>query len=101
MNKEETLELFFHLIESVPNENLIKLLECFIKDTNDHINEKNPLLISCEENCIEVTKRLIKRNFDINSKDSNGYSCLMKALLYGHEDIAKVLIESGADLVQM
>jgi hypothetical protein len=45
----------------------------------------------------DAIKTLIELGADVNERDSNGYTGLCWAVTYGRYDVAKALLESGAD----
>ncbi|HXG11201.1 MAG TPA: ankyrin repeat domain-containing protein, partial [Gemmataceae bacterium] len=61
---------------------------------------ENHVSIVCEaakESSPEVIRWLIARGADVNEQDSNDWTGLCWAVSYGRYDIAKVLLECGAD----
>ncbi len=46
----------------------------------------------------ERVRELLSTGADVNSKDNNGWTALRSAAYNGHTEIAKILIEAGADL---
>ena len=55
---------------------------------------------------IEIVRDILERGLpgkkmDVNAKDSTGRSALMWAACYGYPEIAKLLIEKGADLAMV
>lgn len=46
----------------------------------------------------DKTRRLIASKADLNAKDNEGHTALMRAAMYGHADAVKLLIAAGADL---
>ena len=59
-----------------------------------------PLLYSVRENCIECIDVLVKHKVDLDLPDPEGVAPLTLAALNSHWDIAKKLIEAGADVQQ-
>ncbi|MBN1981654.1 MAG: ankyrin repeat domain-containing protein [Chitinivibrionales bacterium] len=67
--------------------------------SNDRINDA--LITSIYENNIKKVKRLINRadvNVYVNAVDENGNSPLLHSLAEGNNEIAKMLIQHGADI---
>ncbi|MEY4641583.1 MAG: Phosphocholine transferase AnkX [Pseudomonadota bacterium] len=58
------------------------------------------LLYAARENCLECVKRLLAANADINKPDPDNVSPLIMALMNSRFDVAKYLIEQGADVNQ-
>jgi len=73
--------------------------EDIIKELNNLTQkEKDKKLIYASENCNkEAVKFLIKAGANINAKDNNGITALMRASRYGEVEVVKLLIEAGAD----
>jgi ankyrin repeat protein len=59
-----------------------------------------PLLYAARENCMACAEVLLKNNVDINLPDPDGVSPLHVAIMNANWDIAKRLIEAGADVNQ-
>src|SRR5690606_41222909 len=57
-----------------------------------------PLLYAARENCRECADILVRHGADLNLADPGGVSPLVIALINGNFDIAKRLIEAGADV---
>ncbi len=47
----------------------------------------------------EVVEALLKEGAQVNTKDNQGYTALMRTVLTQRSDIARVLIEYGADMI--
>jgi ankyrin repeat protein len=47
---------------------------------------------------LNAVKRLLQQGANVNDTDAFGESALCRALTYGYMDIARILIENGADL---
>ncbi len=65
---------------------------------------KNDQLFEAIRNCnVDEVLKLLKKGFlykpaEINAKDEQGYTPLIRAIQYGFYDLAKTLIHSGADV---
>jgi len=59
-----------------------------------------PLLYAARENCLACVDVLLKHNVDINLPDPDSVSPLMVAIMNANWDVAKRLIEAGADVNQ-
>jgi ankyrin repeat protein len=59
-----------------------------------------PLLYAARENCRECVDILLKHKADVNLPDPSGVSALVIAMSNGNWDIARKLIEAGADVNQ-
>ncbi len=57
-----------------------------------------PLLSAAAVNCVEVVQLLLERHADVNAKDGDGWTALMKAAQAGHADMVRQLMEHGADM---
>eukprot|EP00559_Dactyliosolen_fragilissimus_P007848 CAMPEP_0184863496 /NCGR_PEP_ID=MMETSP0580-20130426/11298_1 /TAXON_ID=1118495 /ORGANISM="Dactyliosolen fragilissimus" /LENGTH=920 /DNA_ID=CAMNT_0027361861 /DNA_START=180 /DNA_END=2942 /DNA_ORIENTATION=+ len=55
-----------------------------------------PLIASCSEGHLEVSKSLVQAKVDIDAKDKDETNSLMAASARGHSDIVKVLLDAGA-----
>ena len=58
----------------------------------------NMLISSSSSSNAENVLKAIKNGANINAKTSNGWSALRYASMLGHADIAKILIENGANV---
>ena len=61
------------------------------QDLNDALEE------ACCKGDIAKVKHLVAQGVDINRKDEWGFSPLMGALIYNHENCLIFLLEEGAD----
>lgn len=63
-------------------------------------DKQTPLMLAIipEKNNIDIVNALINANVDINAKDTNGATALMRAATYGQVDIVNVLIKAHADV---
>jgi ankyrin repeat protein len=59
-----------------------------------------PLLYAARENCIACVDVLLKNNADIDLPDPDGVSPLLLAIMNANWDLAKQLIDAGADVNQ-
>ena len=59
---------------------------------------KTPLMYTVEKNDIEMVRLLLEYNAEVNLQNEYGWTAFMIAIFYDHIDIAKILIESGADI---
>jgi ankyrin repeat protein len=50
------------------------------------------------ESSVQILKKLLERGAVLNCMDHHGQTCLMQAVLSGHQDVVKLLVDSGADL---
>jgi ankyrin repeat protein len=50
------------------------------------------------ESSVEILKKLLERGAMLNCVDRHGQTCLMHAVLSGHQDVVKLMVDSGADL---
>jgi ankyrin repeat protein len=67
---------------------------------NTHIGGLTPLLYAVRENCVACIDVLLQHRVDIALPDPDGMAPLALALMNGNWDIAKRLIEAGADVNQ-
>nr|NGX63662.1 Phosphocholine transferase AnkX [Candidatus Anoxychlamydiales bacterium] len=72
---------------------LTNLLASSIKRSNT-----NPLIFAAENCYLEIVKYLKENGVDLNAKNDEGQTALIRAVLKGHLVIVKYLIENGADL---
>ena len=57
-----------------------------------------PLHIAARKNNISIVKLLIKNNAQINNQDAEGYTSIMRAIMFKNFDIVDVLTQHNADL---
>jgi ankyrin repeat protein len=67
---------------------------------NTHTGGLTPLLYAVRENCKGCVEALLQRRADIALPDPDGIAPLTVALMNGNWDIAKRLVEAGADVNQ-
>ncbi|VFQ61139.1 unnamed protein product [Cuscuta campestris] len=76
----------------------------FLKKSGGNINARNlfgltPLHIATWRNHIPIIKRLLAAGADPNVRDGeSGWSCLHRALHFGHLAVASILLQSGASI---
>ena len=58
----------------------------------------NPLHVAAELNNLEMTKKLLDLNFDINSVDSDGETPLHYACIFEFNELANYLLDHGAKI---
>uniref|UniRef100_A0A8H7N886 Uncharacterized protein n=1 Tax=Bionectria ochroleuca TaxID=29856 RepID=A0A8H7N886_BIOOC len=61
-------------------------------------NDISKLFSAAAEGKNEVMKHLLGRNVPHKSRDRLGYTALHEAVCFGHYEVAKTLIENGADI---
>ncbi len=61
-------------------------------------NKQTFLHLAAKSGMIEVVRHLLQKQYDINARDSRGYTPLHYAILNNHLDISELLIENGADV---
>src|SRR4029077_18585538 len=57
-----------------------------------------PLLYAARENCLACVDVLVRKGADINLPDPDGVSPLLLAIMNSNWDLAKQLIDAGADI---
>ncbi len=110
-NKESVISVIDEKIEEaiLPNINKISTREYYEDNKNKlmklkegvntyELDEEVLLMYAAFIGDIDTIKELVKRNVDINKKNEKGYTALMIALDRGNNDLAKYLIESGANI---
>jgi ankyrin repeat protein len=50
------------------------------------------------ENGIRLSKEILKHNCDLNYQNKNGYTPLALCVLYDNQQVAKMLVDNGADM---
>ena len=53
---------------------------------------------ACYDGNMETVKKALDKGADVNTKDNDGDTCLMRAGNYGHIEIVSLLLEKGADV---
>ena len=61
-------------------------------------NKNKRLLKQAEKGNTRAVLRLLNRGADANSTDEDGFSPLIEALRWQHQDTAEALISAGADV---
>lgn len=54
------------------------------------------IIHACFENNIQITEYLIKKGFDVNEKDNNGFTPLHACAEYNFAELAELLLKNGA-----
>lgn len=57
-----------------------------------------PLLSAAGGDCVDVVRMLLDGGANINAKDGDGWTALMKAAQAGHPDMVRLLMQRGADM---
>jgi Raf kinase inhibitor-like YbhB/YbcL family protein len=57
-----------------------------------------PLLAAAKGNCVEVVQLLLDRGANVNAKDHEGWTALIKASEGGFTDMVRLLLQRGADM---
>jgi ankyrin repeat protein len=84
--KEEMGDLEFLLKHGAPTD-------------GDDPDDMTPLMIACENGFIEKVRLLLNQSLNgINQVNKDGLSALYLAFLNNHQEVARLLIEKGADL---
>lgn len=89
---------------NVRNQNAI--IDCLYQLIDDEdfdldrplFNSQSLLMIATAQNRIDIVKKLIKKEVNLNHQDDNGYTALMIAAENNYYDILLRLIKSNADL---
>ena len=76
--------------------NIVELLKD--SETKNEVVQSDIFFQSIASGDYAKVKRLIKEGADTNAIDIDGYTALMRAATYGHTEVAKLLIEAGADI---
>ncbi|KAF5899556.1 fibronectin type 3 and ankyrin repeat domains protein 1, partial [Clarias magur] len=67
-------------------------------DAHDTVSEWTPLMrVSAISGNADVASLLIQAGADVNTRDKDGKTPLMVAVLNNHEELVKLLLDSGAD----
>lgn len=61
-------------------------------------SDVNPLCLAISKGDIDTVKQIIAYGIDVNDTTNRGMTPLMYAAIYNQTEIAKLLIEKGADL---
>lgn len=61
-------------------------------------SDVNPLCLAISKGDIDTVKQIIAYGIDVNDTTNRGMTPLMYAAVYNQAEIAKLLIEKGADL---
>ena len=71
-----------------------------VAESNDVLERQliNSFWYAVEKGNVSKVKDLLSRGTDVNFKDDNGFTFLMKASEKGHTEIVKELMVKGADI---
>ena len=93
---EETKKIYFSI-----KENNLTELDRLLKEQNDFFSikpyDQSLLTHACFENNIGIAEYLIKKGFDVNEKDHNGYAPLHACAEYNFAFLAELLLHNGAN----
>ena len=94
------LAIFLGLVLINQNSNDISLIKTYLKSTIDAIDYQGntKLTKACKDGNIEDVKIMLKLGADANGKDIDQWTPLHMAAIKGHFEIAKLLIQNGADI---
>ena len=84
------------------NIEMVKLLIKNKADVNiayngDRGNEETPLMYAAMEGYKETVKILIENKALVNKRNRNNVNALIYAYMFGHDDIADILLQNGSD----
>ncbi len=102
-SNNKTLLLWSKESDSYPNATggslflaVVALLLCNDK-YEKNITERR-FIKACKENDVKELKELLKKGVDVNGKHPLGWYALHAAVINGHLDVVRMLIEKGADI---
>ena len=93
----DLLEEHGELIDVLANDSLLPRLE---EDyCNSYVRGGSPIIVAAEyANYEEVIQKLIDRGADVNDRNWNGVTALMKAAIYNNVSNLEVLVSNGANI---
>ena len=93
----ELLEEHGELIDVLANDSLLPRLE---EDyCNSYVRGGSPIIVAAEyANYEEVIQKLIDHGADVNDRNWNGVTALMKAAIYNNVSNIEVLVSNGANI---
>src|ERR1035437_10371526 len=76
------------------------LASCVVSlaQTNPHNTDSRQLFNAATTNDVETVKVLLNKGVNINAKDTNGATALIKAASRGYADMTRLLLDKGADI---
>lgn len=88
------------LIEAIWSKDIHKLIECLKRGANPNIETDGyfPIILATIQGATDIAKLLIAQNIAPDAKDSVGTTALVKACGGSQHEIAKLLIEAGAEV---
>lgn len=88
-NRKENIEMVKLLIKNKADVN--------IAYDGDDENEETPLMYAAMKGYKETVKILIENKANINKRNRNNANALIYVYMYGHDDIADILLQNGSD----
>ncbi|NJO91290.1 MAG: hypothetical protein HC831_21730 [Chloroflexia bacterium] len=88
------------LIDAIWSKDILKVIESLQKgaDPNVETDDYFPIMLATTQGAIDIVKLLIAQGIDPDVEDSIGYTALVKACGGSQHEIAKLLIEAGAEV---
>src|ERR1035437_9103176 len=76
------------------------LASCVVSlaQTNPHNTDSRQLFNAATTNDVETVKVLLNKGVNINAKDTNGATALIKAASRGYADMTRLLLDKGAEI---
>ena len=93
----DLLEQYGEFIDIEANDSLLPRLEHDY--TNSYVRGGSPIIIAAEyPNNEEIIQKLIDRGANVNDRNWNGLTALMKAAIHNHVSNLEVLVSNGANI---
>jgi hypothetical protein len=114
-NTTDILNATSHLIHAIKSNDevscahILETQEVYLNKTDNEVPEletdccyyirsSTPIVIACDVGNPKIVSLLLAKGANINDTDNNSLTLLMKASIYNHVDVIKVLLSNGADI---
>ena len=98
-NSDQSDEIYWRLEQAIKNNNLSEVQALLDQGVNVNVAFTSPLEVAVHNNKIEITKLLLEHHAEPN-RESADETCLILAAKNGNLEMVKLLVSSGAEVLQ-
>ena len=98
-NSDQADEVYWQLEQAIKKNNLPKVQALLKQDIDVNVAFTSPLEVAVQNNKVEIAKLLLSHHANPN-RESTYESCLILAAKNGNLEMVKLLVDSGAEVLQ-